>query len=644
MSTKTWNTDLVGVLDNYEKLDSQYRDSIFINKHNSLQMNIRIISQGAASFPNVKTVTCFNSALENWGFNDDLQMTDEERKKKLKNWLEDKLFIFNVERRLIYNTQQDGVYRQQEVYNAINVRIIHKLPSFTNDLNLIPIPIFSSKSHEYTFDEFFFKLSNGKFIGRVENISHEPEDTPSLIIWKEEGVDEFKIFGEFVQHQYAYGGFNLKEKEGIKESVLKREIADECYYGEFCPDLLFMPLEKYLTLTEEIEKDEKTITPEPIEVVKEQLNETTTPKEITILEKEEDFLKQFMKITKEWGLQYSEEDLVNFHTAMKISSLVILAGMSGTGKSKLVETYGYSLGLKDNLTIIPVSPSWTSDSDLIGFADTLNMVYRPGDSGLINTLIKAERSEKDELFIICFDEMNLARVEHYFSQFLSILEMSKGKRVLRLYNDDLESRLYNSAQFPPTISIGDNVLFVGTVNIDESTYHFSDKVLDRANVLSLEVLPFSGMREISEEKKRARTDEIKLSTYNSFRDQGTDLKLNDDELDFLWDLHNLFQITNKQLGVGPRIVKQIDMYIKNLPNMSSITRGDAFDIQIVQRILTKIRGTGEQLKNLLIETNTKEKSGIIELFDKYEHVSRFYKSREIISQKVEEINYNGYSI
>ena len=161
MSTRTWNTDLVGVLDNYEKLDSQYRDSIFINKHNSLQMNIRIISQGAASFPNVKTVTCFNSALENWGFNDDLQMTDEERKKKLKNWLEDKLFIFNVERRLIYNTQQDGVYRQQEVYNAINVRIIDKLPSFTNDLNLIPIPIFSSKSHEYTFDEFFLNYQTG---------------------------------------------------------------------------------------------------------------------------------------------------------------------------------------------------------------------------------------------------------------------------------------------------------------------------------------------------------------------------------------------------------------------------------------------------------------------------------------------------
>ena len=71
--------------------------------------------------------------------------------------------------------------------------------------------------------------------------------------------------------------------------------------------------------------------------------------------------------------------------------------------------------------------------------------------------------------------------------------------------------------------------------------------------------------------------------------------------------HNLFQITNKQLGVGPRIVKQIDMYIKNLPNMSSITRGDAFDIQIVQRILTKIRGTGEQLKNLLIEQIQKKR-------------------------------------
>ncbi|MEH6946972.1 hypothetical protein V7068_07810 [Bacillus sp. JJ634] len=94
------------------------------------------------------------------------------------------------------------------------------------------------------------------------------------------------------------------------------------------------------------------------------------------------------------------------------------------------------------------------------------MVYRSEDSGLINALRKAEM-EESKLFIVCFDEMNLARLEHYFSQFLSILEMDHGKRVLRLYNDDLENRLYNSAQYPPTIVIQDNVLFVGTVNVDE---------------------------------------------------------------------------------------------------------------------------------------------------------------------------------
>ncbi|WP_221770359.1 McrB family protein, partial [Listeria seeligeri] len=186
--------------------------------------------------------------------------------------------------------------------------------------------------------------------------------------------------------------------------------------------------------------------------------------------------------SEEFNLFYDEKDLFNFHTSLKVGSLVILAGLSGTGKSKLVRAYSKVLQLDEGqLNFVSVRPFWEDDSDLLGYPDTINSVYRPGDSGLTDALIDAGKN-RDKLYLICFDEMNLARVEHYFSQFLSVLEMDADFRNIRLYNKDLEKRFYNSDQYPASVSIGKNVLFVGTVNLDESTYHFSDKVLDRANV------------------------------------------------------------------------------------------------------------------------------------------------------------------
>ncbi|SMQ81252.1 AAA domain (dynein-related subfamily) [Bacillus sp. OV166] len=250
-----------------------------------------------------------------------------------------------------------------------------------------------------------------------------------------------------------------------------------------------------------------------------QVESDQKPHELT----EEILMKEFDRVTHELGLIYDKKDLYNFHTAMKSSNLVILAGMSGTGKSKLVQAYGKALGLFDNhkMTFIPVRPAWTDDADLIGYADTLQMVYRPGDSGLVNALMSAKENSK-KLHIICFDEMNLARVEHYFSQFLSVLENEPGpQRVLQLYNGDLKDNLKNSTQYPPVIPIGDNVIFVGTVNLDDSTYHFSDKVLDRANVITLNVLNFGNLRKVSKEEKGTtilkENRTVSLELFNNYR-------------------------------------------------------------------------------------------------------------------------------
>ena len=136
---------------------------------------------------------------------------------------------------------------------------------------------------------------------------------------------------------------------------------------------------------------------------------------------------------------------------------------------------------------IPVRPSWNDDADLIGFYDAIHKIYRPAETGLVDLLIEASLEDnKDKLYLICFDEMNLARVEHYFSQFLSILELSED-RYLTLYSEKLAPEVYNRHEYSPRVPIGNNVFFVGTVNIDESSFQFSDKVLDRANVIRLKI-------------------------------------------------------------------------------------------------------------------------------------------------------------
>ncbi|MGO3418532.1 MAG: McrB family protein, partial [Pseudolactococcus laudensis] len=362
--------------------------------------------------------------------------------------------------------------------------------------------------------------------------------------------------------------------------------------------------------------------------------------------KDLEFLLQFRENTKQKGLYYSDSDLVNFHISMKTDGMVILSGLSGTGKSKLVTEY--ATALKANIRFVPVRPFWADDSDLLGYADTVNNIYRPGDSGLIDTLIDAQDNDKS-LFIVVFDEMNLARVEHYFSQFLSVLEMDSGDRMLTLYNQQLESRLYNSEKYPSNIRISDNVLFVGTVNTDESTYQFSDKVLDRSNVMTLKMIPFGSIDEtVGSPVERSKREVIKASDFQKMKKVNTEAKLTSDEKNMLWEIHKALNNVDANIGIGWRIVRQIDKYLMNIPDdIDSYTREKAFDMQIIQRVLTKVRGSEDQMRALVGKDTAegKHEPGKLEnILDQYSDSSPFEGSRQVIARKSKELNLYGFTV
>ena len=205
------------------------------------------------------------------------------------------------------------------------------------------------------------------------------------------------------------------------------------------------------------------------------------------------------------GLKFDRRTLYAFHTSLKTtdsSPLVTLAGVSGTGKSELPRRYAEAIGM--NFLNVAVQPRWDSPQDLFGFYDYLERRFRPTD--LTRALIQmdpigAENGRgwnppkgyeklrlQNQLLLVLLDEMNLARIEYYFSEFLSRLETRRGidptnSHRRRLAEIPLDVGGKRSGQPPMQLFVDKNVLFVGTMNEDETTQALSDKVIDRANVL-----------------------------------------------------------------------------------------------------------------------------------------------------------------
>ncbi|MGH1282453.1 McrB family protein [Bacillus basilensis] len=646
---KKWDIDIAGILANDGEV-STGRNSIIINRNNNLQFYIRIISTPPENFPRqIKDVCCYVEELNNWGFYDDITRNDFDRKEVLRDFLNRYILFFKVE----LKKPVGGM----EFHVAKDVTIVKKSDSFLPDTILETIPMFSEETTERTKEVFEQQLQGRKYIGDNKQISKDDDDTPSMILWKHRtDKQEYTLYGAFEKHDYAHGGFRFHTASNQVNSInLQTEYVMNSYVHD---QVLFMDSKQYNELQVLLEEHGESIGGLEIQdAPKEQLLddepvETVTTEEHYSAYREDEFMEVFQNECKRLGLYYDTKDLYNFHTAMKTGSLVILAGMSGTGKSKLVQCYANALKLnKDQMLFVPVRPFWQDDADVIGYLDTLHNVYRPGDSGVMNILARSKDYSED-LHIVCFDEMNLARVEHYFSQFLSVLELEENKRILHLYNEEFSARIYNQNVFPPTLRIGSNVIFVGTVNLDESTFQFSDKVLDRANVITLKMQPYSNVLQMEEQRKQEsfipKSEPFTFDEYETFKRKEREILLHKNESKFLWDLHIELQNCSRNLGIGWRIIRQISNFLNNIPLNAPLSREEAFDIQLVQRVLTKVRGSDEQFTELLgqynPDTRKVENSKLLELLSTMPTSYEFKQTQKLIVEKAKELRLYGHTV
>ena len=659
----TYDAQYIGALASVKDLDNiTYRDSVFVNGQNYIQFLVK--SKSVPMIPQ-KLFTGYISSFIDDDVNDEGYFPEEEKRiENFYNQVKDKLFIFSYK-------FKDGKY-----YNITKAQLVVRPMGLEDDTVFVSVPVFSSmnneevKNWEYkknfrldrdfsNYNEFVERISGLKSLGSI--YGYDSSILRPFVVWYDEN-DEFYAVGQISDYRESSMGGVILESNQIQKINLS-EFENFFVYDEAVnPTLMFIPQEIYERISNiilqtsttkventEIEENENVLEDDEKEEIIDCNNITIVPelKTINISEHNDELIIECMRYHSQMQhLFYKMGDLINFHTAVKCNSMVILSGLSGTGKSALVDVYAKALGINtkdDNrLLFVPVRPSWNDDSDLLGYVDLVHMVYRPSDTGFINLLVEASREEnKDKMYLVCFDEMNLARVEHYFSQFLSILERPSNQRILRLYDAQYTGRLYNSSDYPATIMIGNNIRFIGTVNIDESTYHFSDKVLDRTNVINLEVLDYS--KDWMEEKYAAFTSSVKwtLKDYETITVKGEE---NREIRELLWKIHSLLQNNSKKLGVGPRVVKSIEMYMSNLPRNEelSLAFGDGLDYQIAQRVLTKVRGPENQLGKLLSEDEDGE--GLVSLFSQYYTLSSFKKCKEILKTKRDEVATYGYCV
>lgn len=322
---------------------------------------------------------------------------------------------------------------------------------------------------------------------------------------------------------------------------------------------------------------------------------------------EREALAQTERYLRSHGLNYPQRVLHAFHTALKtadMSPLVVLAGISGTGKSLLPKRYAEAMGI--HMVSLAVQPRWDSPQDLFGFFNHLEGRFKATE--LARAMVMFERynrknwampkdwnhGREDRMLLVLLDEMNLARVEYYFSDFLSRLETRRDVREeietdRRKAEISLEMGSLREDERAISLYPGRNVLFTGTMNEDESTQSLSDKVIDRACVLR-----FGRPKKLERTTARATpmSENSEGLTFAAWRSWG-ESKLsgsNERELnDWITRLNSGMDELGKPFA--HRVHQAILSYASNYPQ---IPGGNSIRValadQIEQRIMPKLRG------------------------------------------------------
>lgn len=315
----------------------------------------------------------------------------------------------------------------------------------------------------------------------------------------------------------------------------------------------------------------------------------------------------------DYGLRFPRRILHAFHTALKTSEwspVTVLAGVSGTGKSELPRLYSHFGGI--NFLSLSVQPNWDSQESMLGFFNSIDNKFDA--QPVLRLLAQSQKAQaegypfglEDVMSLILMDEMNLAHVELYFAEFLSKLELRRGRKGNEV--PSLEVKLGAGIQHYD-LPLGRNVLWAGTMNQDETTKSLSDKVLDRGIVINFpRPTTLERRRQLKPLGEQAPLLSRKLWESWWCRES----KFNDDQIlpfkGFIEEMNTSLSKVGRALG--HRVWQSIEYYMANYPDVLEAQRNNddaslvkamkvAFEDQLVQKVMPKLRGIETRGKSKL---------------------------------------------
>ena len=322
----------------------------------------------------------------------------------------------------------------------------------------------------------------------------------------------------------------------------------------------------------------------------------------------------FHKNSESAGLTYEAALISRFLGATLTKRFCILTGLAGSGKTKLAEAFSVWLcESTDQYRIVAVGADWTSNENLLGYADALKSdTYRAPVNGVLELIIRAHADVARPYFLI-LDEMNLSHVERYFADFLSAMESDNAPLSLHGAAKALALDDQGATLVPTKLALPPNLFIIGTVNVDETTYMFSPKVLDRANVIEFRATashmaaflssPFGiNLKELEGKGTAFASTFVQRAQAVADITKLTDDAGNDLTQKFKDDLHGVF-LTLTLIGAefGFRTAKEIArfMVIHKELSGSSWAYKDALDAQVLQKLMPKLHGSARKLSGVL---------------------------------------------
>lgn len=306
----------------------------------------------------------------------------------------------------------------------------------------------------------------------------------------------------------------------------------------------------------------------------------------------EEFILQFQSYAiNNHKIYYELPVLRSFVAGMASSRLIILEGLSGTGKSMLPRMFTNFTQSKSFFA--PVQATWRDKSDMLGYYSEFTKIFKVTD--FLKKLYSA--SFYDDLNIMVLDEMNLSRIEYYFADFLSIIEYPKEDWKVRLIEPEIGQKLPVHLE-DGYVRIPANTWFIGTANTDDSTFTITDKVYDRAFVIDFS----ERFSPISSDYKSEPLHVDSIELEKMFEDAKANPKFNltaEDEAKFL----KICDLVRDRFDIhfGNRIMNQINNFVPVYVAMGG-KKEEALDVMFARKILRKLNGMyDEHLKVSLIE-------------------------------------------